>query len=206
MSERPKPFERTEAGQPEAGEPDDRQLMARIAARDEGALEQLIGRYQTLVYSLSRRITGQDQDAGDVTAEVFCELWQRPERYNPSKSSPYTYIIMLARCRAIDRKRQLTRQGAHAVLDWLASEPTATPSQNSESNDALVTAEERQLVHRALDGLDAKHREALELAFFEGLTHQGAAEKLGVPLGTIKGRIRRALEQIKQHLQSNFRD
>ena len=195
MNERPEP----------SMEEDDRQLMAGIARHDEAAFQQLFHRFNSLVYSLSRRITGQDHDAADVTSEVFWELWQKPDRYCPSKSSPYTYIVMLTRCRAIDRKRQLSRHPAHAILDWMADEQS-TDSLQSAPTDGLALADERQLVQQAIERLDPKHREAIELAFFDGMTHQATAEKIGVPLGTIKGRIRRALEQIRQHLQVQLRD
>lgn len=185
---------------------DDRELMAGIARRDEAALQELFRRYRSLVYSLSRRILGQDHDAADVTADVFWELWQRPERYSPSKSAPSTYITMLTRCRAIDRKRKLAREQPHAILDWLAEEPPMGSQSNAGPSDELALAEQRQLVQRAIGTLDARHREAIELAFFDGMTHQETAEKTGVPLGTIKGRIRRALEQIRNYLKVELRD
>ena len=185
---------------------DDRELMALIARRDETAFQELFRRYQTVVYSLGRRILGQDHNAADVTADVFWELWQRPDRYCPSKSAPSTYIIMLTRCRAIDRKRKLAHERTHAILDWLAEEPPAGSLSSTGPSDELASKEQRQLVRQAIDGLDAKHREAIELAFFDGMTHQETAAKTGVPLGTIKGRIRRALEQIRNHLQVHLRD
>jgi RNA polymerase sigma-70 factor, ECF subfamily len=187
-------------------EEDDRQLMAGIARRDESAFQQLFHRYKARVYSLCLRITGQDHDAADVTSEVFWELWQKPERYCPSKSSPYTYIVMLTRCRAIDRKRQLSRKSTLAILDWMAEGPSTGSPQSVAPDEELALADDRQLVQQAIDRLDPKHREAIELAFFDGLTHQASAAKIGVPLGTIKGRIRRALEQIRQHLEVQLRD
>lgn len=195
MNERPEP----------SLEENDRQLMAGVARHDESAFQQLYQRYNSLVYSLSRRITGQDHDAADVTSEVFWELWQRPSRYCPSKSSPYTYLVMLTRCRAIDRKRQLSRRSAPAILEWMADEQS-TGLLLSPQTDELALGEERRLVQQAVERLDPKHREAIELAFFDGMTHQSTAKKIGVPLGTIKGRIRRGLEQIRQHLEVQLRD
>jgi RNA polymerase sigma-70 factor, ECF subfamily len=185
---------------------DDRELMALIARRDEAAFQELFRRYQTVVYSLGRRILGQDHDAADVTSDVFWELWQRPDRYCPSKSAPSTYIIMLTRCRAIDRKRKLSRDRTHAILDWMAEEPPTGSLSSAGPSDELASREQRQLVQQAIGALDAKHREAIELAFFDGMTHQETATKTGVPLGTIKGRIRRALEQIRNHLHVDLRD
>lgn len=185
---------------------DDRELMTGVARRDEAALQELFRRYRSVVYSLSRRILGQDHDAADVTSDVFWELWQRPERYCPSKSAPSTYIIMLTRCRAIDQKRKLSRERAHAILDWMAEEPQASPAASTGPSDELAAEERQQLVRRAIGTLDAKHREAIELAFFDGMTHQETAEKTGLPLGTIKGRIRRALELIRKQLQVELRD
>lgn len=181
---------------------EDRRLLAAIAAGDKEAFAAFYRRYSATVYSLSLRITGQDQDAQDVVADVFWELWDKSSRYCPSKASPYTYLIMLTRCRALDRKRGLSRSRAHGILDW------ATDDDASVSADALAPSEHSAaveihgLVVEAVESLDPNLRKAIELTFFAGLTHKATAEKLGIPLGTVKGRVRSALEKLRKALHA----
>jgi RNA polymerase sigma-70 factor (ECF subfamily) len=179
---------------------DDRRLMSAIADGDEGAFQAFYRRYSATVYTVSRRITGQDHDAQDVVAEVFWELWEKSSRYCPSKATPYTYLIMLTRCRALDRKRRLARRQAHGVLDW-ATDGKAIIGATELAADQLAHDERRELVAKAVEELEPNLRAAVELTFFDGLTHKATAEKLGIPLGTVKGRVRAALERLRKALQ-----
>src|SRR5688572_15104264 len=98
---------------------DDQPLLARIAGRDSGAFRVFYRRHSPMVFAVARRIVGQDQDAEDVVAEVFWELWEKSGRYCPSKGSAHSYLVMLTRCRALDRKRGITARGQHFLLDWM---------------------------------------------------------------------------------------
>jgi RNA polymerase sigma-70 factor (ECF subfamily) len=175
---------------------EDRELLARIAEQDEAAFLGFYRKYSALVYSLSRRITGQDHDAEDVVTEVFWELWQKPDRYCPSKGPPYTYLIMLARCRALDRKRGLSRR-RQAILEWVMDGQPMVSTDALAPEIAAVLTEQREAVGQAVNELDTDQRRAIELAFFDGLTHKAAAKKLGIPLGTLKGRIRAAVDRLR---------
>lgn len=185
---------------------DDRRLLAAVAAGNEDALAHLYRRYSPTVYALARRITGKDPDAQDVVAEVFWELWDKSARYCPSKASPYTYLIMLARCRALDRKRGLSRNRDHGLLDWVFDENDSALVGTVPPTDPSDVAEVRELVTEAVAALDPKLRTTIELTFFDGLTHKAAADKLGIPLGTVKGRIRSALEKLRIALHAHHRD
>lgn len=180
---------------------DDTTLLAAIADQDQEAFQRFYRRYSSVVYALSRRITGQDQEAEDVVADVFWEIWDKSSRYCASKSSPYSYLIMLTRCRALDRKRGLTARRSHFVLEWMADGSQAQDFQEGMPADPCLTAESREVVKDAIKSLDAGQQQAVELVFFDGLTHQATAEKLGVPLGTVKGRIRAALARLRSSLQ-----
>lgn len=184
-----------------AAEDEDRQLLAAIAAGDEEAFQRFYRRYSPVVFSLSRRIVDREHDAEDVVADVFWELWDKSARYCPSKSSPYTYLVMLTRCRALDRKRGISRREIPAILEWLADDASATTPEAARPTELSMAAEHRQLIARAVDQLEPSLRQPIELAFFDGLTHKDAAEKLGIPLGTVKGRIRAAMERLRQALQ-----
>jgi RNA polymerase sigma-70 factor (ECF subfamily) len=179
---------------------DDRRLLAAIANRDEEAFAAFFRRYSPTVYALSLRITGQDHDAQDVVADVFWELWEKSARYSPSKASPFTYLIMLTRCRALDRKRGLSRNRAHGILDWASDDDGALSAIAPAPSDHTAAVEVRELVAEAVVALDPNLRKAIELTFFDGLTHKATAEKLGIPLGTVKGRVRSALEKLRMAL------
>ena len=185
-----------------AAEDEDRKLLAAIAEGDEAAFQSFYRRHSPLVYSLARRIIGRDHDAEDVVADVFWEIWNKSARYCPSKSSPATYLIMLTRCRALDRKRGISRHEASAVLEWLAPEDAVTDSADARPPEMSITAEQQQLIAEAVDKLDANLRRPIELAFFDGLTHKDTAEKMGLPIGTVKTRIRSALERLRHALRA----
>lgn len=180
---------------------DDRALLAAIADKDQQAFQQFYRRYSSVVYALSRRITGQDQDAEDVVTEVFWELWEKSERYSPSKSSPYSYLVMLTRCRALDRKRSHSARQLHPILEWATDDRPLQEFQNETPEDPCVTAESRTFVKQAIQDLDPNQQRAIELIFFDGLTQQATAEKLGLPLGTVKGRVRAALSRLRGSLR-----
>jgi RNA polymerase sigma-70 factor, ECF subfamily len=180
---------------------DDRRLLADIAEGDEEAFATFYRRYSPTVYARSLRITGQDHDAHDVVADVFWELWEKSARYCPSKATPYTYLIMLTRCRALDRKRGLARNWPHGILDWASDDDAALSAGAETPSDHSAAGEIRGLVAEAVVGLDPNLRKAIELTFFDGLTHKATAEKLGIPLGTVKGRVRSALEKLRTALQ-----
>ena len=180
-----------------AAEDEDRQLLAAIVAGDTEAFQRFYRKYSPVVFSLSRRIIGREHDAEDVVADVFWELWEKSSQYCPSKSAPATYLIMMTRCRALDRKRGITRREKPAMLEWLADDSGLAGPVVNQSTDLSMAAEQRQLVTAAVDQLDPSLRQTIELAFFDGQTHKETAELLGVPLGTVKGRIRTAIEHLR---------
>ena len=179
-----------------ATDDEDRTLLARISNRDEPAFLAFYRKYGSAVYALARRITGRDHDAEEVVADVFWELWQRSDRYCPTKASPYAYLILMTRCRALDRKRGLSRQ-THAVLEWVIDEQPSAMADGDGPEAAALAAERCRVVARAIRDLEPAQRQAVELAFFEGLSHRETAEKLGIPLGTVKGRIRAAIDHLR---------
>lgn len=182
-------------------EDEDRQLLAAIAAGDEDAFVRFYRRYSSVVFSLSKRIIGREHDAEDVVTDVFWELWNKSSRYCPSKASPATYLIMLTRCRALDRKRGNTRHETPAVLEWLSDDDALSGPEAARPTELSITAENRELIARAVDELEPNLRQPIELTFFDGLTHKDTAESLGIPLGTAKARIRKAMERLRQALK-----
>ncbi len=174
------------------------QLLARIAQRDADALKTLYERTSASVFGLALRIVRNVNDAEEVTLDVYQRLWTRAGTYDPQRGSVWTLLLLMARSIAIDRlraARSRVRSTGSIDLeeDWTAPEPTPEAVHHQQ--------EFRQRMQDALLSLSRVQREAVELAFFEGLTHEEVAVRLGQPLGTIKGRIRSALALLRIRLR-----
>jgi RNA polymerase sigma-70 factor, ECF subfamily len=178
--------------------------MAALRTGDEEAFLQLYRQYGENVLAVCLRILHDRHVAEDVLSEIFWEIWRHPDRYDSSRSTPQTYLLMVARSRAIDRLRELSRR-AKVIVDAGAAQLAdgkITPHDLPET--VASQQEEKHLVLAAVDGLDANQRQVLELAFFKGLSHQQIAEHLNHPLGTVKSRIRQALIHLRTKLSSTF--
>ena len=172
----------------------DASLLARMAHRDPQALDTFYTRHARAVFSLALTMLGEHTRATDLTQEVFLLVWRSAGAYQPTGSAR-AWLLRLTRNCAIDELRRGRRR--------LASESTL-PEQILHALPAplaLADAAERQAVRDALAALPAEQRDALFLAFFQGLSHQEIATCLRTPLGTIKARIRRALQTLRQQLQ-----
>jgi RNA polymerase sigma-70 factor (ECF subfamily) len=185
---------------PPHGLDDDYVLMDGIARRDPSALTRLYDRHNTVVHSLCLRILRDPGMAEDAMIDVFQELWQRADRYNPARGTPIAYILTLSRSRALDRARM---KGSRPAASLEASNdaqgqahPTADPLQSA------LEDERRLWIRHALEKLDPKYREVMECSFFEGLSHTEIALKLQKPVGTIKTYLRRGLIQLRDLLRS----
>lgn len=178
-------------------------LMKRIRARDETALEELYDRYSRAVYAIARHILWQTADAEEVVADTFWEVWQKADRYDPSRGSVVSYIMLLARSRAIDRSRQVrSRNAVQNRMQTLELNSASTSEQEGDQpEDDVVLLERRSHVRDLLAELPPERREVIELSFLKGLSHQQISEALDIPLGTIKTRIRQGLIQLYEQLR-----
>jgi RNA polymerase sigma-70 factor (ECF subfamily) len=174
-------------------------LVARLAAGDDEALAEVYQRHGPLVFGLARRLTGDSSTAQDVTQEVFVTLWQQPERFDPERGSLRAYLGVHAQRRAIDAmrrdSRRVDREHRHHRLN-----PTATNA----PSDAAECSELSDVVRDAIRRLPAEQREAVELAYFSGLTHREVASTLGIPEGTAKSRLRLAQTKLQSWLDPNL--
>jgi RNA polymerase sigma-70 factor (ECF subfamily) len=172
---------------------DDRQAMARVAARDTAGLEVLYDRYSTMVYSLALRIVRNTSDAEDVTQEAFAQVWSQAARFDPERGAVAAWLAVIARSRALDRLRRLDTRGAAAGDEGLDAIPDPGPSVEM----MAASAEQVSAAREALAALPADQRTALELAYYEGLTQAEIAARTATPLGTVKTRVRTGLQRIR---------
>jgi len=164
-------------------------LVGAIRAGDEQAMEQIYDRYSAIVYSVALRVLGDTAAAEDVLQEVFMQLWRSPDVFDASRGSLPGWLAVIARNRAIDslRKRRPETDLTEVVV---SVEPDLAGK--ADWSRAL------EKIRIALGGMPAPQRSALEMAFFDGLTHTEIAEKTGEPLGTIKTRIRAGLVALRK--------
>jgi RNA polymerase sigma-70 factor (ECF subfamily) len=162
-------------------------LLQRMAGGNAAALGELYDRFAGLVHGLALRILREPADAEDVVQEVFLQAWRQASRYDRARGTPEGWLCIMARTRALDRVRR--RQSRREDPEDAAPQGTGTPRR-----------EDDLAVRKALGGLSADQRAALELAYFEGLTHTEIADRLGEPLGTIKTRIRTGLLRLREAL------
>jgi RNA polymerase sigma-70 factor (ECF subfamily) len=179
---------------------DDFVLMDGIARRDPSALSRLYDRHSTVVYTLCVRILKDPGMAEDAMIDVFQELWQRSERYNPSRGTPIAYLLTLTRSRALDRARMKGNRPTQALHENSDVQTQAAPS--PDPLQSALDDERRVLVRNALEKLDPKYRDVMECSFFEGLSHTEIALKLQKPVGTVKTYLRRGLIQLRDFLRN----
>jgi RNA polymerase sigma-70 factor (ECF subfamily) len=178
----------------------DLDLLERIKHGDSVALDALYKRYSSPVYSLVWKILQSPEEAEDVALDVFWQVWRQADRYDPSRGAPPAWIFTVARSRAIDRLRARRRRGARTVSFDDPATRLDPLDEQAAPDDVVSYRQARDSVREAMTGLSPVQREAIELAFFRGLTHVEIAEKLGEPLGTVKTRIRQGLIRLRRAL------
>lgn len=170
------------------------QLIQQIAQRDREAFRQLYDRTSSLVFSLMMRMVKVRSDAEDLLQEVFVQIWRQASNYNAERGSPESWIVNIARSRAIDKIRAIRRMERSFVL-------TDDPARAESSDNVEISAAEsetRMAMQSALASLPDAQRKVLELAYFDGLTQNEIAERLTEPLGTIKTRMRSGLQRLRE--------
>lgn len=184
---------------PESKQLTDANLLNAIARQDEQALASLYDRYRLILFGLLMRILRSREEAEDVLQEVFLQVWRRASDFDPQRGRPFTWLVTLARSRAIDRLRQLgSRERVASSVIEFAGEGIVDAAENT------FRSEQRQLVAAALTELSEEQRRALTLAYFEGLTQAEIAERLRSPLGTVKTRMRSGMIKLRELLSQQM--
>jgi len=184
----------------------DRALLERVARGDEPALERLYDRYAAVLYGLAFRIAGERSDAEEIVLDCFAQAWRDAARFQAERGSVIAWLTMICRSRALDLVRARGRR-ARLVSSAVAAEPDAPPAMGGRQGGGerdLERMERRQVVAEALRGLSAPQRQAIELAYYAGLSHSEIAERLGEPLGTVKTRVRLAMEKLREMLRPYY--
>lgn len=181
----------------------DGNLIAHAADGDERAIGQLYDRYGAVLYAVAYRIVGQQADAEEVVLEAFSQAWREAPRFEVGRGSVAGWLTMIARSRALDLVRARSRR-ERITATAAADRPGASPAMSDYRPDparALDHDERRRQVQDALDTLSPSQRQAIELAYFEGLSQAEIADRLQEPLGTIKTRVRLGMQKLRECLR-----
>jgi RNA polymerase sigma-70 factor (ECF subfamily) len=181
----------------------DREMLVRAVSGDQDAFSELYDRLSGPLYSLAVRMLGDAAEAQDALQDAFLQIWRRAATYDSNQSSVFSWAILLTRGRVIDRLRA---RGRRLQVIASSTDDEENPSRTGDASTAESAAdtadrnEEAGRVRFVLSKLPAEQREAIELAFFSGLTHHEIAAQLNQPLGTIKARIRRGLLRLRERI------
>jgi RNA polymerase sigma-70 factor, ECF subfamily len=175
----------------------DVELLKAIAAKDDDALGRLYDLYRLILFGVLMRILNNREEAEDVLQEVFLQVWRRAADYDENRGRPFTWLVTLARSRGIDRLRGLASRERVAMAIRGAGANEA-PEEVSDAATDAIRSERVGVVNSALADLPEDQRRPLMLAYFDGLTQSEIATKLGVPLGTVKTRMRTAMLKLRE--------
>jgi RNA polymerase sigma-70 factor, ECF subfamily len=179
----------------------DNELVLRIAQADESAMAQIYERYGARVFALANRVLGDRPLAEDVTQDVFLKLWRNPQGFDPDRGKLRTLLLTQAHGRCVDLIRSRNSQSDRESR--VAHDPTTTAADAIDAIDAeLMALDEAEAVRVALDALPPHERVVLDLAYFGANTYRDVARILSLPEGTVKTRMRSALQRLRAELQS----
>jgi RNA polymerase sigma-70 factor (ECF subfamily) len=181
---------------------DDARLIRLIAQAHQDALDEFYDRYNRLVFSVALAIVGDRSVAEEITLDVFVQVWKHAGTYQPDRAKVSTWLIAITRHHAIDILRWQNSRPEKDTLNWEGISLQDGPAMHNLEELVEVTLQ-REQVREALAELPEEQRKALVLAYFKGLTQAEISEALGQPLGTIKTRIRLAMQKLRKLLEQD---
>ena len=185
----------------EPGAPSDLQLMNAIQAEDPDALSQLYDRYNGILKALILRVVHNEAEADDLLQEIFMEIWNQAKNFSSQKGKPLGWMVTLARRRAIDglRKKQAYARAEERLQNETEQQPDAWAHNTTE--EEIVLSDTRDLIRKVIAGLPPAQQQAIDLAFFRGMSQREIAAKTNTPLGTVKTRLELGLKKIYDGLK-----
>ena len=185
----------------EPGAPTDFELMEGIQAGDADALSQLYDRYNGILKALILRVIHNEAEADDLLQEIFMEIWNQAKNFSPQKGKPLGWMVTLARRRAIDglRKKQAYARAEERLQNETEQQPDAWVHNATE--DEIMLSDTRVLIRKVISGLPPAQQQAIDLAFFRGMSQREIAAKTNTPLGTVKTRLELGLKKIYDGLK-----
>jgi RNA polymerase sigma-70 factor, ECF subfamily len=178
-------------------------LLREVAGGDERAFSLLYDRYSAILFGLLLRILHSRTEAEDVLQEVFLQVWQQARSFDASRGRPFTWMVTLARSRAIDRLRSVASR-ERAAQRSVEEETMPVAWQEESSDDAVIRGERAEVVRDALAELPEEQRQVLLLAYLEGMSQSEIAAARGQPLGTVKTRTRAGLKKLSELLRARL--
>jgi len=172
--------------------------MRKMIGGDNQAFAVFYDRFAPGLFSMIYAILRDQKESEDVLQEAFVQMWKRTASYDARRSSLFTWAVMISRHKAIDRLRSRQRQARLAEAVATETDEMSMSAPADRADNVLARNDERERVRAALAQLGEAQREALDLAFFAGMTQTQISEKLGAPLGTVKARIRRGLLALRE--------
>ena len=179
----------------------DSTLLARVAKGDHQAFSQLYDHSSTLLFTLAVRILGHHEEAAELLQDVYLEVWRKVSRYDIGRGTPAAWLVTLTKSRAIDRLRARVARGQQATNSLEAGTADQVVDMGPSPFETQADQELRTAVGTAVAGLPQAQQQAIELAYYEGLSHTEIAARLNQPLGTVKTRIKLGMSKLRDGLQ-----
>ncbi len=179
----------------------DQELIDQVKNRNRAAFKEVYCRFSQVTYNLALRILRDKEDAEEVVQEIFLQVWNKAYTYDPDRGAVSTWLLNIARSRAIDKLRTLGYRDKNIEIDEEKMNSNVDLSRTIEERE-----ESKNIIKQAIHSLPDNQRIAIELVYFDGLTHMEAAEKLNEPVGTIKTRIRLGVLKLKDKIMPYIED
>ncbi len=172
------------------------ELLRKIALGDRESFQDLYGRFSGILFTAALRVLNDHREAEDILQDVFVQIWEKAHFYVPERGKPLTWALTLTRNKSIDRLRSIQRRAR--LRDEVEQETDIQDSMaRRDSSDEVDSLEKGKIIRDAVMQLSREQREAIEMAYFGGLTQNEIATRLDQPLGTVKARIRRGMMRLK---------
>jgi RNA polymerase sigma-70 factor (ECF subfamily) len=183
---------------------DDEALLRLIIQRNQEALGVIYDRYSRLVFSMALHAVGDRLAAEEITQDVFLRVWEKAGTYRSEAAKVSTWLASIARYRSIDYLRRRGVRLDHSSIGWEDLTPGSMPVTDNEPEDYVEQESEHWRIRRAITHLPEEQRLVLDLAYFFGLSHSEISNHLGEPLGTVKTRIRLAMQKLREALKNDL--